>query len=798
MNFGYFDERQREYVVTRPDTPRPWSNYIGSADFGGVITNHAAGYAFYRSAAQGRLTRFLFNAPAAHWPGRFLYLRDEDDADFWSLSWLPVAKPLDRFAAECRHGLGYTRLRSVWRGVEACSTFFVPPGALYEVWDVEIRLAEGPARRLKLFPYVEPQCNWSAEDDTRNLQYNQYIAQARPAGEGLLDFGSNVNMPEDPDRFTNKDQSRHTFFGLVGARAAGHDADREAFLGANGSYARPDAVARGACSGANAYGDMPCGAFEIPCALRPGDPFRFALVFGVGRADREGAAARAAMSSPEARAAALEAVRGHWRTRMDVLAAETPDPLFDGMANVWAPYNNLMTFYWSRAASLVYAGERDGLGYRDTVQDLVGTAALVPEETRERLELMLTGQYANGGCKPVVQPFRHRPGAEAPPDVWRADDGLWLFDAVTAYVRETGDQSFLRRTLPYADRGAADVFGHLRRALDFNLERTGAHGLPCGLHADWNDCLRLGERGESVFVALQLRHGLREYVALAERLEENGEAAWARDRLAALDAAIERHAWDGEWYLRAYRFDGLAFGSRKNEEGRIFLNPQSWAILSGHATGARARALLETIERELATPFGLMLCAPPYVNTDPQVCLARLFNPGCKENAGVFYHTQGWAVLAAAEAGDRERAWRWLQRALPAFHNDRAEVRQVEPYVVCQSAHSVFSPYPGRGRVSWLSGAAVWNHVALTRGILGIRPDYDGLRIAPCAPTEWRRFRFRRRFRGARYEVEVAQSGATTGGEFRVEAEGAIVRADGLILPAPAGAEVRVRIVCAG
>ena len=794
MNFGYFDEQAREYVITRPDTPRPWSNYIGSAEFGGVITNNAAGYTFYRSAAQGRLTRFLFNAPPAHWPGRFVYLRDESDGDFWSLSWMPVGKPLSGFAAECRHGLGYTRLRSVWRGVEASATLFAPLGALYEVWDISVRLVEGPSRRLKLFPYVEPQCNWSADDDTRNLQYNQYIAQARLAGEGLLDFSSNVNMPEDPEHFTNKDQQRHSFFGLVGKEPSGHDADRDEFLGPYGSYASPAAVVSGACAGSTAYGDMPCGAFEIPCELRPGETMRFALVFGVGRAEREGEAARAAMGTPAAREAALAAVRQHWNERLGALAAETPEPLFDRMANVWAPYNNLMTFYWSRTASLVYAGERDGLGYRDTVQDLVGTAALIPEETRARLELMLTGQYANGGCKPVVQPFLHRPGAEALPDVWRADDGLWLFNAVTAYVRETGDSDFLRRELPFADRDAADVFSHLRRALDFNLERRGAHGLPCGLHADWNDCLRLGERGESVFVAFQLRYGLREYRALAERLGETRETAWADERLAELDAAIERHAWDGEWYLRAYRFDGMKFGARECGEGRIFLNPQSWAILSGHATGERARRLLETVERELATPSGLMLCAPPYVSTDPQVCLARLFNPGCKENAGVFYHTQGWAVLAAAEIGEGERAWNWLRRALPAFHNDRAEIRQVEPYVVCQSAHSIFSPFPGRGRVSWLSGAAVWNYAAMTAGILGVRPDYDGLRIAPCVPPEWRRFRFRRRFRGALYEIEVENTNGVSSGVLGVEAVGATVRGDGLILPAPAGEKVRVRV----
>ncbi len=754
MQFGHFDDISREYVITRPDTPRPWSNYIGSAEFGGVVTNHAAGYTFYRSAAQGRLTRFKFNAVPADLNGRFLYLRDQADGDYWSNSWMPVGKPLDAFESECRHGTGYTVIRSRYRGIESEVTYFSPQGELFECWKVVVTNTSETPRQIRAFPFVEPQCNWSAEDDTKNLQYNQYIVQTS-IEDGRIDIGSNVNMPEDPDNFTNKDQARHTFFALAGIEPSGFDGDLTGFLGAYGSYARPAAVIEGACNGTTASGDMPAAAFQVDLDLAPGQSRCFSVVFGVGKAGEAGKAAAEKMSTAEKTDAALAEVKAFWHGRLDTLSAKTPDHEFDSMVNTWAPFNNLMTFYWSRTASLVYAGERDGLGFRDTLQDFVGSAALVTEETRERLELMLTGQYSHGGCKPVVQPFNHKPGREAQPDHFRADDGMWFFNAIPTYVKETGDTDFYRTVLPFADEGESSVLGHLRRAIEFNLERSGAHGLPCGLQADWNDCIRLGEKGETVFVAMQLRYALREYIGICRFLGEDGESTWAEERLAALDQNLEQSAWDGQWYLRAYRFDGLKFGSSESEEGRIFMNPQTWAVLSGAAEGDRAAKIMEAMHRELNTEYGLMLCAPPYVSTDPQVCLGRLFNPGTKENGGIFNHTQGWAVMAAAELGMGDRAYEYMRNVMPARFNGIAEVREVEPYAVCQSTHSRYSPRYGTGRVSWLSGSAVWNYVAMTTAILGIRPDYNGLRIAPCIPSDWPGFEVIRRFRGATYHIKV-------------------------------------------
>ncbi len=792
MKYGYFDDNNREYVITRPDTPRPWSNYIGDAEFGGVITNNAAGYAFYRSAYQGRLTRFQFNSKPAELPGRYVYLRDRDSGDFWSNSWMPVGKAPDQFNCECRHGTGYTSIKSEYRCVRSTVTYLARPNEPFEIWRIEIVNTGEGLRNLTVFPYIEPQCNWSAEDDNQNLQYNQFISTTF-ARDGIIDIGSNINMPEDPANFTNKDQARHSFFALSGADPAGFDSDLNSFFGAYGSYAAPKAVVQGACSGSTACGDMPCGAFQVELQLQPGESRTFAVVFGVGGLEAAGAA-RSSVDSIDKLDQALHSVKAHWHARLAALQADTPDREFNSMVNTWSGYNLLKTFYLSRIASLVYAGERDGLGYRDSMQDFVGAASLVTEETRLRLELMLTGQYANGGCKPVVQPFKHHPGAEAEPVHYRSDDGMWLFLAVPAYVKESGDIAFLRKELPYADKGSAPVWMHLRRAIEFNLERSGSHGLPCGLSADWNDCLRLGERGESVFVAMQLRYALKEYARIADQLDSPEQLDWCQSRLKVLDAIIEQHAWDGEWYLRAYRFDGLKFGSRECEEGKIFMNPQAWAILSGHAKGERGLQVMEAMHRNLSTEYGMKICDPPYVSTDPEVCLSRLFNPGMKENGGIFNHIQGWGIMAAAKLGQGDRAFDYLKRVLPASYNDRAELREVEPYVVCQATHSEYNPRFGNGRVSWLSGSAVWNYVSMTFSILGIQADYHGLVIDPCIPSSWPGFTAKRRFRGAEYAIEVENPEGICKGCVALTVNGKDIEGN-TIPPARAGETVIVKAI---
>jgi cellobiose phosphorylase len=370
---------------------------------------------------------------------------------------------------------------------------------------------------------------------------------------------------------------------------------------------------------------------------------------------------------------------------------------------------------------------------------------------------MLTGQLSNGGAMPVIKPFEHRPGYETPPapEEYRSDDCLWFFNAIPAYVGETGDVEFYKEVLPYADRGEASVFAHLRRALEFNLERTGKHGLPCGLSADWNDCLKLGYYGESLFVAFQVRLGLTTYAEIASRLGNPEEAAWALAQREALDASIQACAWDGDWFIWAIGEDGTVYGTREYEEGQIYLNTQLWAVISGAATSEQAARCMAAVQERLATPYGLMLAAPPFVKTPIDVMRAVVFNPGIKENAGIFNHTQGWGVMAECMLGNGDRAYEYYRASLPAAYNDRAEIRQSEPYVQGQTTYSVFSPRAGNTRTSWLTGAAAWAYYSATQYILGLQPELEGLRIDPCIPSSWKGFRATRRFRNRTIDIEV-------------------------------------------
>jgi cellobiose phosphorylase len=390
---------------------------------------------------------------------------------------------------------------------------------------------------------------------------------------------------------------------------------------------------------------------------------------------------------------------------------------------------------------------------------------------------MLTGQLSNGGAMPVIKPFEHLPGHETSPkpEEYRSDDCLWFFNAIPAYVGETGDLDFYREVLPYADQGEASVFGHLRRALEFNLERTGRNGLPCGLSADWNDCLKLGYYGESLFVAFQVRLGLTTYAEIAEQLGEPEEAAWALAQREILDASIQACAWDGEWFIWAIGEDGTVYGTKGYEEGQIYLNSQLWAVISGAATPEQATRSMAAVQERLATPHGLMLAAPPFVRMPIDVMRAVVFNPGIKENAGIFNHTQGWGVMAECVLGNGDRAYEYYRAFMPAAYNNRAELRQSEPYVQGQTTYSIFSPRAGNTRTSWLTGAAAWAYFSATQYILGLRPELGGLRIDPCIPSTWEGFRARRRFRNRTIDIEVRNPGGVCRGVKTLTLNGTVL-----------------------
>ncbi len=773
MQFGYFDDKNKEYVIERPDTPRSWSNYLGSTEYGAIITNNAGGYSFYKSAAQGRFTRLRFNVIPMDQPGRYIYIRDRKSRDYWSTSWQPVGKSLKKYKSECRHGTAYTKISSEYSSIKSETLYFVPLGRNFECWLLKVTNTGKGKRSLSLFTYVEYANNWRLSQDMVNLQYSQYILRMNVV-DGMIDHGTNVFMPSVPEHFEDDGQGRHTFLAVAGTSMRGFDTDREAFLGPYRTYADPIVVERGSCTDSLAVGDNGCGVLQWDVDVKSGESKEFVVLMGIGEAGIEGKRAVAEFGTPSRVRREFKKLREHWHKRIAGFTAATPDEELNSMLNVWNPYNCHMTYAWSRAASLIYTGERDGLGYRDTVQDLLGVMHLIPGEARERLELMLTGQVSTGGALPVVKQFAHKPGSEKKPAEaeYRSDDCMWLFNTVPAYVKETGDLAFFEKLLPYADCGEDTVLGHLRRAIQFSLDRSGAHGLPCGLLADWNDCLELGYKGETVFVAFQLRFALKTYAEICRFLKKPLEVVWAEKHLSALDRNIRQHAWDGEWYLRAFRADGLTFGSKENEEAKIFLEPQPWAVISEHLTGRDAVQLMDVVAQRLSTDYGLMICDPPVEKTDPKVIKARLFNKGRKENGSNFCHTQGWAIIAETMLGHGDRAYEYYRKYMPAAFNTKAELREIEPYVYNQFINSKYNPRYGSARLPWLSGSAAWSYFAVTQYILGIQPEYTGLRVDPCIPHHWKRISIARRFRNKDINILVKNEQGRQKGVSKITVNG--------------------------
>ncbi len=773
MQYGHFDDLRKEYIITNPSTPASWSNYLGSTKYGAIITNNAGGYSFFKSAAQGRFMRFRTNSIPMDQPGRYIYIHDKDSMDYWSASWQPVGKPLDEFKSVCRHGAGYTIIESEFSGIRSETNYFVPLRKNFEYWHCKLTNSSTKKRRLRLFTYVEYSNHWMLYQDIVNLQYTQYIL-SMGVKEGIVEQGINVNLPPNSEDIVEEGVSRHTFLGVAGANVTGYDTDREKFLGNYRSYNNPIAVERGECSQSIATGNNGCGTVQIDIDLKPGESKEFVVVMGMGQVDTLGKAAVAEAADINLVKTRFDELVGYWHSRLGNFVTNTPSPEFNSMINMWNPYNCLITFAWSRAASLVYAGERDGYGYRDTVQDMLGIIHILPEEAKERLELMITGQVSTGGAMPVVKFFDHTPGRMKAPEEkeYRSDDCMWLFNTIPAYVKETGDIDFYSKVLPYADTGQATVLGHMRRAIEFNLERSGAHGLPCGLLADWNDCLELGHGGETVFVAFQLYYALGVYAEITHMLGKASENQWALTNRERLGESIEKYAWDGEWYLRAYSESGKVFGSKANEEGSLWLNPQTWAVISGHAQGQRRNQILQIVKNRLATNYGIVICDPPYTKEELTVIRAVLFNPSMKENGAIFCHTQGWVAMSEAINGNGTQAFSYYKSFMPASMNTKAEVREIEPYVYSQSTHGKHSPHHGASRLPWLTGAATWAYYSAMQYILGIRPEYDGLTIDPCIPKDWDGVKVNRVFRGKTLCIEIRNPKGVEKGVGRMELNG--------------------------
>lgn len=782
MQYGYFDDDAKEYVVTRPDTPSSWSNYLGSTEYGAVITNNAGGYGFYKSGAQGRFMRLRFNSVPMDQPGRYFYLRDMQSGDYWSASWQPVGKPLDSYKSECRHGTAYTKITSEYSGIESETKYYVPLGQTFEYWRLKLTNKSSSPRKIRAFTYCEFTNQWNTTQDQVNLQYSIFIVKGQKTSPNMIQVISHENLYEQHKKNPAVTDYMSEWMALAGSPVTGFDTSRQSFIGTYGSYKEPAAVVEGCCYNSEAFGDNACGTLQTDIELAPGESKEILVMLGIGAAEEEGKKALAEFGTIERADLEFDKLVKNWHEKLGSFKAVTPDEDINHTVNVWGLYNCLITFAWSRAASLVYNGERDGLGYRDSVQDILGVSAAIPEQAEERLVRLLSGQFSNGGALPVIgKDFV--PGKQKMIDAgeFRSDDCQWFFNAVPCFVAETGKFDFYNRIVPYADQGEATVYGHLKQALLFNLERMGADGLPCGLLADWNDCLKLGYHGESLFVAFQLRLGLTTYADISERLNKSEEAAWALSEREKLDANIQKKCWDGKWFVWAIAEDGTVYGTHSIDEGQIYFNTQVWSVLSGAATPEQQKLCLESVKEKLATPYGLMLCAPPFVHADREIMSSVVFLPGIKENAGIFNHTQGWGVIAEIMNGNGDRAYEYCKAALPAAYNDKAEVRQSEPYVIGQTTYSTYSKRPGNTRVSWLSGAATWNYYSITQYMLGIRPQYDGLLIDPCVKHDWDSFSVERRWRNMNISIEVKNPSRVCRGIESLEVDGK--KLDSVLVP---------------
>lgn len=764
MQYGYFDDKEREYVITCPDTPAPWVNYLGSPEYGAIISNNAGGYSFAKSGANGRILRYVFNQFDE--PGRYIYIRDNLSKDYWSASWQPVGKNLTRYKSECRHGMAYTKMRALYAGISSEVLYYVPLDAAHEVWAVAVRNDSDVVRELTVTGYAEFTNNPNYEQDQVNLQYSQFITRTEFENDHILQLihGNLDAVSADGKEVDNKDVG-YRLFGLAGQRVSGYCGNKESFLGRYHGYGDPQGVTTGKLDGSMNYNENACGALSAVLVLNPGETAHLAFIVGAKNRE-ESRALMARYADPAAVCPEeLAALKAHWHTKLENFQIHTPSAEMNSMINTWNAYNCFMTFTWSRAASFIYCGLRNGYGYRDTVQDIQGVIHLAPEQAAEKIRFMLSAQVDNGGGLPLVK-FTHNPGHEDTPDdpsyvqetghpAYRADDALWLFPTVYKYLAETGNLAFLDEVIPYANKGAATVYEHLQRAIDFSLEHLGPHGMPAGLYADWNDCLRLGAEGESSFVAFQLVLALRIQKQLAE---EKGDAAAAEKlakQLADFSALVEKLCWNEDRYIRGFTEKGEVIGRRTDPEANLWLNPQSWAVISGLADSEKAETILHTVHEGLNTEYGVMLMQPPYHAHAFDGALAVIYNAGVKENAGIFSQSQGWIILAEALCGHGNRAFSYYKANSPAEQNGCAEIRKLEPYCYGQFTEGKDSPHFGRSHVHWLTGTASTMMVGAVEGILGVRPDLHGLRLSPSIPAAWDGFTMEKSFRGKKLHITV-------------------------------------------
>jgi cellobiose phosphorylase len=815
MKFGYFDDPNREYVITQPDTPLPWINYLGCEAYFGIISNTAGGYSFYRDARLRRITRYRYNNAPFDVGGRYIYLRDDTAGSdtlgkFWSPSWQPTQHKLEQYS--CRHGMGYTTIGSKYIGIEASTRYFVPLGENLEIWQLTVSNHRARPAQLSIFSSIEF-CLWDAQDDSTNFQRNFSI------GEVEVEDGVIYHKTEYRER------RDHFAFFACSEKIAGYDTQREAFLGPYRGWNNPAVVERGQASNSIAHGWAPIGSHQVKLSLQPGESRQIVFVLGYQENPRDRKfdppdsqivnkkAAQATIAKyrvPAHADAAFEKLRAYWAELLGLCQVQTPDAHTNRMVNIWNAYQCMATFNMSRSASFYESGIGRGLGFRDSNQDLLGFVHMVPGRARERILDLAATQLPTGGAYHQYQPLTKRGNNEVGSGF--NDDPHWLIVGVGAYLKETGDWSILDQPVPYDNEPGSEtpLYEHLQRSFRYTIDRLGPHGLPLIGRADWNDCLNLncfsdspgqsfqtttnkdGKVAESVFIAGLFVLAGRELADIARHRGLAAEAASHLAEVAKMESTIRQHGWDGEWFLRAYDDFGRPVGSKENVEGKIFIETQGFCTLAGIGLeDGLALKALDSTRRLLATKHGIVLQQPAYSRYYIELGEISSYPPGYKENAGIFCHNNPWVIIGETRVGHGDSAHDYYSRINPSVREEISEVHRCEPYVYAQMIAGRDAPTHGEAKNSWLTGTAAWNYYAITQWILGIRTSYDGLIIAPVIPKSWRGFMLSRKFRGVTYDIEVQRAG--NGNQVSLEVNGTSVPGNLVPIPAPGITTVAVK-----
>ena len=811
MKFGYFDDANREYVITTPKTPLPWINYLGCNDFFSLISNTCGGYSFYKDAKLLRLTRYRYNDTPNDVNGKYFYIKDGDT--IWNPGWKPTKTELDSY--ECRHGIGYSRFISSKNDVQASVLAFVPMNDTCEINQVKLTNNSSSVKTLSLFSYVE-WCLWNADDDMKNFQRNFSTGEVEIVDSTIF------------HKTEYRERRNHYAIYSVNTEIAGFDTIRDEFLGAYNGADEPDAVKNGACTNSVASGWQPIASHQINITLNPGETKSFVFVLGyIENPEDEKWESKGVVNKKRAYEMldryktdadvdkAFAELNEYWNGLLSKYTVKSSNDKVDRMVNIWNQYQCMVTFNMSRSASYYESGIGRGMGFRDSCQDLLGFVHLIPDRARERIIDIASTQFQDGSAYHQYQPLTKKGNSDIGSGF--NDDPLWLIAGTSAYVRETGDTTILTEMVPYDNdmSVATPLMGHLKRSFDYTVNHKGPHNLPLIGRADWNDCLNLncfsehpgesfqtfgpseGPVAESVFIAgMFVKYG-EEYAQLCELMGDQKEADYAREEVAKMYDAVLKDGWDGDWFVRAYDAYGQKIGSRECEEGQIYIESNGFCSLAGIGVKeGLAKKALDSVKEKLDTKYGVMILQPAYTRYHLELGEISSYPPGYKENAGIFCHNNPWVSIAETVIGRGDRAFEIYQKTCPAYCEEFSEIHRTEPYVYSQMVAGRDAKFHGEAKNSWLTGTAAWTFVNVSQYILGIYPTHNGLSIDPCVPKDFGDFELTRKFREGIYNIKVQNPDKVEKGIKSITVDGKAI--DGCVIPYVKGKETYDVVVTMG